>query len=496
MAKSNSSTKTAVITNSPVQTVQTIKVQPNGNTVIVEKNKSVAPTVSNKDKVRVDASGTPVADVAVTKTVKDKTTAITRTVINKQGEVVKQTVDINKGKNVVKVKVVTPYTSPDIGTQIPTPLPTPITNPTQYDQVISYPAVDDDGYVEPPLDTSDEDYVDVGSVASTTNGALNAQTFRSPRDGYITKIRVYLADLGANGDLTVNLCATMRTGEPDLAQVFANKTVNYADLKVGWNDITLVPAFVQKGKLYAFNFISTGSHTFLIAVGGNYSQGTFFTSQDQAWFKGLADEDIALQIFYAEFPVTQVITTMEPLVLEGGIGAMRTRMFEIEPEGTKRTLQGRLAGVWTDLAADVDDYPFDNLDALIELRQVLSGTKDLMPATNHDVSRVITYRLRTDFSGVTKLIDAGASVTTAKVRVRMHGFNEGLHDCVIKLLRPDNTQITASMTWDTPTDDPTIIDRTATFSFTALTDFRILVEGDTASSLSTFGISEILYSAD
>lgn len=494
MAKSNTGTKTAVITNKPVQTVQTIQVKPHGNMVIVEKDKSTVPTVSTKDKVRVDASGTPIADVAVTKTVKDKTTAITRTVINAQGKVVKQTVDVNKGKNVVKVKVVTPYTSPDTGVQIPDPVGV-VTSPTQGDQVISRPDVDDDGYIEPPVDTTGEDYTDVGSVASTVNGALIAQTFRSPRDGYISKIRFYLADVGANGDMVINICDTQQTGEPDLAQVFATKTIAYADLKAGWNETTIVAAFVQKGKLYAANFISTGNHTFLIAVGGNFSQGTFFTSQDQAWFKGEIDEDIAMQVFFSEFPVLQVITTMEPLTLEGGIGAMQTRLFEIEPEGTKRTLQGRINGVWTDLAADNIDYPFTNLDPLIELRQVLSGTKDLMPATNHDISRVVTYRLRTDFKAVSKLLTAGASVTTAKVTVLMHNFKEADHDCVIKLLKSDNTPITASATVDTPTDDPLIIERTATFSFTALTQFRWLIEGATVSSLSTFGISEVRYQA-
>lgn len=494
MAKSNTGTKTAVITNKPVQTVQTIKVQPNGSMVIVEKDKSTVPTISTKDKVRTDASGTPIADVAVTKTVKDKTTAITRTVINKQGKVVKQTVDVNKGKHTVKVKVVNPYTSPDTGVQVPGPVG-PITSPTQGEQVISRPGVDDDGYVEPPVPDPGDDYVDVGSVASTANGALIAQTFRSPRDGYITKLKFYLADVGANGDMIVNICDTQQTGEPDLSNVYASKTIAYADLKAGWNEMTVVPAFVKKGGLYAVNFISTGNHTFLVAVGGNFSQGTYFNSQDQAWFKGENDEDLALQIFYAEFTNLQTITTMEPLTLEGGIGALQTRLFEIEPEGTKRTLQGRFNGVWTDFTADNVNYPFDNLPALVELRQVLSGTKDLMPATNHDQSRVITYRLRTDMKGVSKLITAGASVTTAKVTVVMHNFKEADHDCVIKLLMADNTVINASATVDTPTDDPLIIERTATFTFAALTQFRWLVEGATVSSLSTFGISEVRYQA-
>lgn len=495
MAKQNTGTKKEVITNKPVQTTQTIHVKPNGNTVIVEKDKSVVPTITTKDKVRNDPTGTPVADVAVTKTVKDKTTAITRTVINKHGDVVRQNVDVEKGKNTVKVKVVTPYTSPDTGVQVPVILPTPITDPPQDDQIISYPGVDDDGYVVPPVDTSGETYVDVGSVANTINGALLAQSWRSPRDGYVTKVRFHLSDLGATGDIILNLCATQRTGEPDLAQVFAQKTIAFADLKRGWNDVIITPAFVQKGKLYAMTFVSSGNHSFTLAVGGNFSQGNFFVSQDQAWYKGTLDEDVALQVFFAEFINLQTITAMEPLVLEGGIGAMRTRIFEIEPDGTKRTLQARINGVWTDVAADTADYPFANLPALVEFRQILSGTKDLMPATNHDISRVITYRLRGDFVGISKLITAGGSVTSAKVTVIMHNFKEADHNCVIKLMKADNTIIAHATVSDTPTDDPLIIERTATFTFSALTQFRIRIEGETTSSLSTFGISEAIYSA-
>lgn len=493
MAKANTGTKKTVITNQPVQTTQTIKVRPNGNIVIVEKDKSVVPTVTTKDRVKTDASGTPIADVTVTKTVKDKTTVVTKTVINKQGEIVKQNVDVKQSQNVVKVKTVTPYTSPDAGLQITNPVGQ-VNNPGQSKQVISRPAVSNSGLVVPPIEEEDE-YIDVGSIASTANGALISQTWRSPRDGYVTKLRFYLSDVGAAGDMKVYLGATRQTGEPDLSQVISSATVEYANLKTGWNDITLEPAFVQKGKLYNFTFQSVGAHSFLMAVGGNLSQGTFFTSQDEAWFKGELDVDLALQIYFAEFKEQQVITTMEPLTLEGGIGAMYARIFEIEPEGTSRVLQGRINGTWTDLAADGIEYPFTNLPALIELRQVLSGTKELMPATNHGISRVITYRLRTDFKAVSNLIDAGTDVTSAKVRLILHRFNDVDHDCVIKLLDEGDTPIAAAAVSDALTDDPLIIERTATFTFSEMQKFRILVEGQTNSSLNPFWISEILYSA-
>lgn len=495
MAKENTGKKQVVITNTPVQTHQTILNKPNGNTVIVEKNKSVVPTTTVKEKILYDEAGVPTGEALVTRTVKERTTPITRTVINKQGEIVKQKVDIKTSKNVVKKKVITPYSSPDYGTE------TPVTNvntgtATQYDQVITYPAIDPNtGQVVPPLDTSGEDYIDVGSVASTANGAIIAQTFRSPKDGFVAKIKARLYDIGPSGDLTCHLCATMRTGEPDLAQVIATTTVAYADLVAGWQPFALTPAYVQKGTLYAAVFVSAGAHTFEIAVGGNYSQGTFFTSQDAAWFKGALDEDLGIQVLYAEFINLQTITTMEPLALEGGIGALMTKLYEIEPEGTQRVLQGQINGVWTDLAADTEAYPLTNLPAQVLLRQILTGTKDLMPATNHDVSKVITYRLKADFDGVTHLISTGTNVTSASVTLTMVNFKEADHDCVVKLLKADNTPITHSAVSDTPTDDPLIIERKFTFTFSALNQFRIKVEGDTVSSLSTFGVSEVLYSA-
>ena len=494
MAKKNTGTKTAVITNKPVQTTQTIKVQPNGSKVIVEKDKSVVPTTTAKDKTLHNPDGTPRAEVDITRTVKDITTAVTRTVINKQGQVVKQTVDVKTGKNVVVVRNVQPYSSPDIGVQIPTPIG-PKPNAGQGDQIISYPDRGDNGQYQPPVDNSDDDYIDVGSIATTANGSLLAQTWRSPRDGYVSKVRFYLSDVGANGDMILNLCATQQTGEPFLGLTYASKTIAFADLKRGWNEVIITPVLVQKGKLYAFQFMSTGSHTFLIAIGGNFSLGTYFDSQDQSWFKGNLDEDLALPIFFAEFTNLQTITSMEPLSLDGGIGAAMFRLFELLPEGTQRTLQGQLNGVWTDLMLDSNDYPFGNLPAQVLLRQVLSGTKDLMPATNHDVSRSITYRNRGEFKGVTKLITTGVAVTAAKVKILMHNYKEADHNCAIKILKADNTVVNHATVSDTLTDDPLIIERTATFTFTSMSSFRIRVDGESNSPLSSFGVSEIIYSA-
>lgn len=495
MAKVNTGKAKTTLALTPSVERQRVQVKPNGSTVIVERNKSVVPTTTVTEEVQYDDAGKPTGVLVTTTTVKDRTIPVERTVINKNGKVVKHKVQVKTGKNVKVTTAVNPYTSPDYSVETPsTVIDTGAA--TQGQQVISYPAVNDNGQIEPAVDNTGVPYVNVGSVASTANGSIVGQTWRAPRDGFVTSIKVSISDLGSAGALTAMLCGTQKTGEPDLFNVYSLKTTNFVDLETGWFTVISEPVLVQKGELYALVLESTGSHSFDTAVGGNFSQGTFFDCQDSSWFRGVQDTDLGMQVYFAEFAQTQVTTTMEPLSLEGGIGSAGFRLFELNPEGTERVIQGQISGVWTDLAADSESYPFTGLPALTQIRQVLSGTKDLMPATNHDISRSISYRKRTDFTGITQLIDAGASVTTATVRVTMLGYIEADHNCVIKLMEADNTQINHATVSDTPTSDPNIIERTATFTFSAMDEFRIRIEGSTNSALSTFGISEILYSAD
>jgi len=495
MAKVNTGKASTTLALTPSVERQRIEVKPNGNTVIVERNKSVVPTTTVKEAVQYDSAGKPTGTLVTTTTVKDRTIPVERTVINKNGKVVKHAVQVKTGQNVKVTTSLVPYSSPDYEVEIPTPIIITGTA-TQADQVISYPAVDDDGQIIPAVDVTGVPYQSVGSIASTANGSIVAQTWRAPRDGFVTSIAVKITDLGTAGALTAMICGTQDTGEPDLSNVYSKKTTNFVDLATGWLKVTSEPVLVSKGTLYSLALESTGAHSFECAVGGNFSQGTFFDCLDNSWFRGAQDTDLGMRVYFAEFANTQITTTMEPLALENGIGAVSLRLFELKPSGTERVTQVQVDGVWTDIAADTVAFPFTGLPAQRLMRQVLSGTKDLMPATNHDISRSTAYRKRTDFTGVTKLITAGASVTAATVKITMHGYIEADHNCVIKLMKADNTQITAAAVSDTPTDDPNIIERTATFTFSSLTQFRVRIEGATNSALSTFGISEILYSAD
>jgi hypothetical protein len=495
MAKVNTGKASTTLALTPSVERQRIQVKPNGNTVIVERNKSVVPTTTTKEAVQYDDAGKPTGVLVTTTMVKDRTIPVERTVINQNGKVVKHKVQVKTGKNVKVTTALNPYSSPDYSTETPTTV-VDTGSPTQGQQVICYPAIDDNGQIVPPVDNTGTTYQNVGTVASTANGSIIAQTWRAPRDGYVTSIKVKVSDLGTAGALTAMLCGTQATGEPDMSNVYSLKTTNFADLLTGWFTVITEPVLVQKGTLYSLVLESTGAHTFETAVGGNFSQGTYFDCQDNSWFRGVQDVDLGMRVYYAEFTNTQVTTTMEPLSLENGIGSAAFRLFELKPEGTDRVIQAQVDGIWTDLTADTEAFPFTGLPAQRLMRQVLSGTKDLMPATNHDISRSIAYRKRTDFVGVSKLITAGASVTSATVKITMHGYVEADHDCVIKLMKADNTQITAAAVADTATDDPNIIERTATFTFSALTQFRVRLEGATNSALSTFGVSEILYSAD
>jgi hypothetical protein len=474
---------------------QRIIVKPNANTVIVERNKSVVPTVTTKEEIQYDDAGKPTGTLVTTTTIKDRTIPVERTVINKDGKVIKHAVQVKTGQNVKVTTALEPYSSPDYDVQIPiTPVVT--SNPTQPQQVISYPSVDDDGQIEPAVDSTGVTYVSVGSVASTANGAIIAQTWRAPRDGYVTSVEVKIKALGASGDLTGMVAGTRDTGEPDMSNVYSSKTAAFADLETGWMPVIVQPVFVRKGELYSTLLESTGAHTFECAIGGNYSQGTFFSCTDASWFRGLQDVDLGMRVKFAEFTETQITTTMEPLSLDGGIGAVMFRFFEILPEGTNRVIRGQIDNIWTDLASPNGAYPFANLPGQVLIQQVLSGTKDLMPVMNHDISRWTTYRKRSDFVGISEPLTMGATVTSASVTATLIGFDDTDHDCVIQLRKTDNSLITPSGYTDTPTDDANVIERTATFTFTGITEFRVQMDGETVVANSHYGASEIRYSAD
>lgn len=493
MPNQNSSKGSVNIANVASQTAQFIKVRPNGNMVLTEKDRNKVITTTVTEDIIYDAAGLPTAQSVTTKTVRDKTNVIEKEVINRKGEVVKEKVTEKIKPHVTSVTVVTPYTSPDFEVQTPTTPYNPggvITQPTQ---IRTYPEIDSNGQIVPPVDTTGVVYQQVGSVASTSNGAILSQTFRSPKDGILVEIEVSLSDLGNAGDLRCMICGTTPSGEPYPGQTFAETVVDYADLETGWLSIEIEPIYLQKGILYAAVFQSTGSHTFETAVGGKFSQGTFFTSTDAVWHRGTLDVDLGLRLYYADFPNTNMVITMDPLDLTGGIGGCSFRWHEVVPPGCARVMEAKIDNIWTDLASDSNDYPFDNLPAQVLMQMKLTGTRDLMPLTHYAPSRQTTFRSRLDFVGVSNLITFAGACTAAKVTVTLNRFVEADHDCLIKLMKADNTIITAAGVTDIATENPNVIQRVATFTFASMTQGRWRIEGATNSALSTFGVQEVIW---
>jgi hypothetical protein len=493
MANKNTSKGSVNIANVPSQSAQIVKVRPNGNILVTEKNRNKVINTSVVEEIIYDAAGRPTAMSVTTKSVKDKTAVIEKAVINRKGEVVKEKVREKTKPHVTEITVVTPYTSPDFEVQTPSTPYNPGGVITQGNQVRTYPEIDNDGQIVPPVDTTDVVYQQIGSLASTANGAILAQTFLSPKDGILVEVEVKITDLGNAGDLKCMICSTTPSGEPFLFETFAQTTVAYADLETGWLSIDVEPIYLQKGVLYAIVLQSTGSHTMETAVGGKFSQGTLFTSTDGVYHRGSLEVDLGFRLYFAEFPNTNMAITMNPLDLTGGIGGCSFRWFEVVPSGCARVIEGLIDNVWTDLASDSEDYPFDNLPAQVLMQMKLTGTKDLMPLTWYDVSRQTTFRSRTDFVGVSNLMTAAGACTSAKVTVTLNRFVEADHDCIIKLMKADNTIITAAGVTDIATENPDVIQRVATFTFSSLTQFRWRIEGATNSALSTFGVQEVLW---
>lgn len=492
MPNQNTAKGSVNIANVPSQSAQIVKVRPNGNVLVVEKNKNKVVNTSVVEEIIYDANGLPTAQSVTTKALKDKTVQIEKTAINRKGEVVKDKVREKTKPHVTEITVITPYSSPDFEVQTPATPYNPGGVITQDGQIRTYPEINN-GQIVPPIDTTGTTYQQVGSVASTANGAILSQTFLSPKDGILVQADVKISDLGNAGDLRCMVCGTTPSGEPFLFQTYAETTVAFADLATGWLEIEVEPIYLQKGALYALVLQSTGSHTFDTAIGGKFSQGTFFTNTDGVYHRGSLDVDLGMRLHYADFPNTNMVITMNPLDLTGGIGGCSFRWFEVVPPGCSRVMEALIDNVWTDIASDSNAYPFDGLPAQALLQMKLTGTKDLMPLTWYDVSRQVTFRSREDFVGVSNLITAAGAFTTAKVTVTLNRFNDVNHDCTIKLMKADNSQITAAGVTDIPTENPDVIQRVATFTFASMTQFRWRIEGVTNSPLSTFGVQEVLW---
>lgn len=341
----------------------------------------------------------------------------------------------------------------------------------------------------------EEPYWDYITVTEGVNGALVGQTFLNTEAGWATALSLPFTRVAATGDVTVVFCET-EGGKPRIDQALAKVTVPAADLKTlpTMTKVPLPPTYVEKGRRYGWVIITAGNH-FVATVNGNKNtNGSLFYSTDGAWFQGDVTKDIPFALSVAQFDSPRVEVQLSPLQLENGIASIKINSDVATPPGTERIWEVQLQdGSWRPLKSYADTL-ITGLPALLPLRVVLLGTRDVMPGFSvGNSSEVRTTRPRTDFKHVATAHDFPGACSRVEVTVRLENYDEARHDLTAALLVGAGyaTVETPDLVSDEPTPDPKAILRTFVFNLAApQSSAKLRLSGTTNSALVTFHVAE------
>lgn len=341
-------------------------------------------------------------------------------------------------------------------------------------------------------------YVTTGSV----NGSVLAQTFLNAQDGWLIGIHLFFTRRGGSGDVTILLCETNDSGQPQKDRVVASATLLRADINT-WPFATRIdfdPTLLTQGKRYAIIPITSGAHFIATTDRNQLISGTLFYSTDQVWFQGLGDmsRDMCFELVYAEFDSNRAEVQLGAATLTGGIAAIDINADAQVPNGTSLTFEAQIAGVWTPMKdpGPNGSAPLIGLPALTQMRAVFTGTPALMPGVSIGAaSELYTWRPRADFKHISTVRTTPAAVNSATVTMRLEAWLGAAHQtCLIKLLKGAGytTVVTAASVVDTVApDDANALIRKATFTtLGAITTYKVQVEGTTDNVLTPFHITE------
>jgi hypothetical protein len=348
------------------------------------------------------------------------------------------------------------------------------------------------------FDTWEEPFMyDVTTDLSIT-GAQVAQTFLVSNDLIATQVGFYITAKGANEDIHIAL-AEVIAGQPDLDKVILKTTYPQASIVNGWNLLPIQPTFLQKGKRYAFVFISNANHKIGMTSGQSYLDGTFFYSTDGIYFQGDLTKDMMIQVYGAQFAAAQVAIEFAPINLDGGfrtvdilaeqwVPASCELVYEMRPNGT---------GEWQPLIAD-NAGVLGMAPPLAQFRARFVGTSDMMPILHLTGSRVKVYRPKTTFKHVSirHTVPAMANVAGNLVlEILLEGFDSTphTHGCTVRV---GSTEYNPATTVTVQKDDPSAkrYQKTMTFNLPAgTTNFIIEQTGTTNSPQVTYHVAERTY---
>lgn len=353
------------------------------------------------------------------------------------------------------------------------------------------------------MKTTEEPYMGYITTTETVEGYQIGQTFLNAQQGALDSIDLFFTRKGATGDVKLYLTQVNEVGQPDENGVLFKVEKTPAQLNADLSGQTptrfsLAGAPVVKGRRYAIHVVSQGSHHLATVSGNKYAQGQLFQKNNGAWVAAASDVDLAMVVNFQGYDQTRVEVQLNPVELAGGIARLEINCDTYVPEGTSIEWQGMIGGVWRSLTdVNNDVAALATRPSIIQLRAVLIGTTDSMPAFGIGATRscVTASRNGTALKHISEVRTLPASCGEVEVVLRAVHWDGDDHTLTVKILTGVGygTVETVDSVVDLP--EPVSLNKLKTkkFLFTlagGVTSYRIQIEGATSDVTNEFYIAE------
>lgn len=344
-------------------------------------------------------------------------------------------------------------------------------------------------------DSWTETYWSLKTINHTVTGAQVAQTFLNANDMWATQISFYITAKAAAENIIINLCETVN-GQPDINAIILHQVYDQASIRIGWNDMLIIPTFLERGKRYGLIFTSNANHRIGMAFGQRAVEGTFFFSTDGAYFLGDLTKDMLMKIWAAKFISPQSTIEFAPINLDGGLRDIDISASTVVPSSTDLIYEIRPNGT-----GDWEPLTPENLTALngapplIQFRGRFIGTRDVQPGVMLTGSRVYVQRPKLAFKHISLQQTLAIASTSIFVRCTLERFDDTPHDFTCQLhVSTSPATINPSTTTDEVLDtNLKRINRTFHFTIPSNTHFTIMMTAATNSPANLFHVAERLF---
>jgi hypothetical protein len=353
------------------------------------------------------------------------------------------------------------------------------------------------------LKSIDEPYFDQITTTETVEGYQLGQTFLNAQQGALRSLDLFFTRKPATGDVKVFLVELNDAGQPNENRVIYKVEKTPAQVSADLSGQTptnfdFAGAAMVKGRRYAWHIVSQGSYFLATVAGNKYAQGQLFQKNNGVWQAAASDIDLAFAMYFQGYEATRVEVQLEPAELTGGIARLTINCDTYIPEGTSIEWQGFIGGVWKSLGdVNVELAALATRPSLIQLRAILIGTTDSMPAFGIGNMRscLTTARNGTALKHISKVRTVPAPVDTVEIILRARHWDSDDHTLACKILTGGSydTVETADSTVDLQVPSAPEKLKAKKFIFNlagSVSTYRIQIEGATSDVTNAFIVNE------